>query len=75
MSTPVFGPYRGGWRSRCRRSERSDAVRRHPPGAGPSAPAPTLTVAPADSGQVTLTGLHHHDPHHRHDLHHSVKIL
>ena len=38
-------------------------------------PAPAPTVAPADSGHVTLASIWHHDPHHRHDLHHSVNIL
>lgn len=40
-----------------------------------SAPAPTPTVAPVGSGHVDLASIWHHDPHHRHDLHHSVNIL
>jgi hypothetical protein len=40
-----------------------------------STPAPAPTVAQADSGHVTLASIWHHDPHHRHDLHHSVAIL
>jgi hypothetical protein len=39
--------------------------------ASPAAP----TVGSADSGHVTLASIWHHDPHHRHDLHHSVAIL
>lgn len=40
-----------------------------------STPASAPGVAPADSGHVTLASIWHHDPHHRHDLHHSVNIL
>jgi hypothetical protein len=39
-----------------------------------STPAPAPTAA-ADPGHVTLAAIWHHDPHHRHDLHHSVNIL
>ena len=40
-----------------------------------SAPAPTPTDAQASAGHVDLVSIWHHDPHHRHDLHHSVNIL
>jgi hypothetical protein len=40
-----------------------------------STPAPAPTVTPADSAHVNLASIWHHDPHHRHDLHHSVAIL
>ncbi|SPM33446.1 Mycobacterium rhizamassiliense ORFan [Mycobacterium rhizamassiliense] len=40
-----------------------------------TSPAPTPAVAPADSAHVNLASIWHHDPHHRHDLHHSVNIL
>lgn len=41
-----------------------------------SAPAPTPAIAPAaGSSHVDLVSIWHHDPHHRHDLHHSVNIL
>jgi len=40
-----------------------------------STPAPAPAVAASDSGHVTLASVWHHDPHHRHDLHHSVAIL
>ncbi len=46
-----------------------------PMAAADSTPAPAPAVAPADSGHVTLASIWHHDPHHRHDLHHSVNIL
>jgi hypothetical protein len=69
MSISLFSARTAVGAVRCRRPEQSDAVRRHRPGAGRLAPALTLTVAPADSGQVTRTGLHQHDRCHRHDLH------
>jgi hypothetical protein len=40
-----------------------------------AAQAPVAPAATAGSGHVELTGIYHHDPHHRHDLHHSVNIL
>ena len=40
-----------------------------------SGPAPTPAVASAGAGHVDTVSIWHHDPHHRHDLHHSVNIL